>query len=118
MEEGQVTKKKNIDFSELMKRLLGLLTEKEQNVISRRFSLEERKKETLDVIGKSYSITRERVRQIEMMALKKLVRISMDPAMRHIHDLAFSILVQHGKVMKEDLLVSEMLKNLENEKKC
>ena len=103
---------KTINFSELMSRLLGLLSKKEQDVITRRFSLEGKQKETLDRIGKSYLITRERVRQIESVALKKLARISMDPLMRTIHDLAHSILMKNGKVMSEDLLVSEMLKNL------
>ncbi len=104
--------KSKIDFPKLMERLLSLLTEKEQNVVSRRFSLGGKPRETLDKIGKSYSITRERVRQIETMAIKKLARISMDPSMRLIHDLAFSILVKNGKVMSEDLLVSEMLKEV------
>ncbi|MCF7812102.1 hypothetical protein K9M59_00635 [Candidatus Gracilibacteria bacterium] len=103
---------RQINFPELMDRLLGLLTEKEQDIIERRFSLGNKSKETLDKIGKSYSITRERVRQIESVAIKKLARISMDPSMRYIHDLAYSILVEHGKVMAEDLLVSQMLKNL------
>ncbi len=109
--------KKVIDFPKLMERILGLLTEKEQNVISRRFSLGGRPKETLDRIGKSYSITRERVRQIEMMAIKKLARISLDPSMRYIHDLAFSTLNENGGVMSEEALVSEMIKKLGNEQK-
>ena len=104
--------KKIIDFPKLMDRLLRLLTEKEQNVVSRRFSLGGGKRETLDKIGKSYSITRERVRQIETMAIKKLARISMDPSMRFIHDLAYSILVKNGRVMAEDILISEMLKKV------
>ena len=110
------TTSKSINFSELMNRLLGLLTEKEQDIVERRFPLGENPKETLDKIGKSYSITRERVRQIEAVAIKKLARISMDPAMRQIHDLAYSILLEHGKVISEDVLISEMLKRIENTK--
>jgi len=105
-----------IDFSELMPRLLNLLTKKEKDIIGRRFSLGNTTRETLDRIGQSYSITRERVRQIETVALKKLARISMDPSMKAIHNLAFSILVEHGKIMSEDLLVSKMLKSLQNPK--
>jgi hypothetical protein len=105
-----------VNFSELMNRLLGLLTEKERDVIQRRFSLDGRKRETLDKIGQGYSITRERVRQIEAVALKKLTRISMDPSMQQIHKLAFAILQDHGRVMAEDVLVSEMIKNLTDTK--
>jgi hypothetical protein len=111
-----ITSSKQINFPELMSRLLGLLSEKEQNVIERRFSLGNCSRETLDKIGKSYSITRERVRQIEAVAIKKLARISMDPSMRHIHDLTYSILVDHGKVMAEDLLVSGMLQHFQTNK--
>ncbi len=107
---------KKIDFSELMPRLLNLLTKKEKDIIGRRFSLGNTNRETLDRIGQSYSITRERVRQIETVALKKLARIAMDPSMQTIHNLAFSILVEHGKTMSEDLLVSQMLKSLQNPK--
>ncbi len=105
---------RDVNFSELMKRLLSLLTPKEKDIVERRFSLGGQSRETLDKIGKSYSITRERVRQIESVAIKKLARISMDPSMRMIHDLAHSILVEHGKIMSEDLLVSAMLKELKN----
>ncbi len=108
--------KQKINFSELMNRLLGLLTTKEQNIIERRFLFPNSEKETLEKIGKSYSITRERVRQIEAVAIKKLARISVDPSMRFIHDMAYSVLVSHGKVMSEDLLVSEMIKSLGNTK--
>ncbi len=108
--------RQQIDFPKLMEQILSLLTEKEQNVISRRFSLGGIPRETLDKIGKSYSITRERVRQIEMMAIKKLARISMDPSMRFIHELAHIVLSEHGGVMSEELLVSEMLKRINEEK--
>lgn len=105
-----------INFSELMNRLLSLLSDKERDVVQRRFSLDGKSKETLDRIGKSYQITRERVRQIEAVALKKLARISMDPSMRKIHNLAFDILVNHGNIMAEDFLISEMLKNMDETK--
>ncbi len=108
--------KVDINFSELMARLLDLLNPKERDVIERRFSLGGKRKETLDKIGKSYSITRERVRQIEAVAIKKLARISMDPSMRQIHNLGYNILCENGKVMLEDHLVSEMLKNMSNTK--
>lgn len=107
----QAIEKQSINFSQLMGQLLGLLTDKEQDIIERRFSLGGSKRQTLDKIGQSYSITRERVRQIEAVAIKKLARIAMDPSMRKIHDMACEILQSHGGVMSEDLLISAMLKN-------
>ena len=108
--------KVDVNFPELMSRLLALLNPKERDVIERRFSLDGKSKETLDKIGKSYSITRERVRQIEAVALKKLARISMDPSMRQIHDLAYTILEDNGRIMLEDKLVSDMLTSMTNTK--
>lgn len=101
-----------VDFSALMKRLLGLLTEKERDIIERRFAIGREKRETLENIGKSYAITRERVRQIEAVAIQKLARISKDPSIRVVHDLAHTVLVQNGGVMEEERLISEMIKTL------
>lgn len=50
----------------------GLLTEREQTVIKRRYGLEDEEIATLDEIGKDLKLTRERVRQIEKQALAKL----------------------------------------------
>ncbi len=101
-----------VDFMELMSRLMGLLTEKEQNILKRRFSLQTSKRETLDKIGQSYNITRERVRQIEAVALRKLSRISLDPSMRQIHDFAHGLLSEYGGVMHEEKLLKLMVENL------
>jgi len=52
--------------------LLKYLTENEKKVISLRFGLEDGEAQTLEVIGKEFGLTRERVRQIEASALNKL----------------------------------------------
>ena len=51
---------------------LNYLTENEKKVISLRFGLEDGEAQTLEVIGKEFGLTRERVRQIEASALNKL----------------------------------------------
>lgn len=58
------------------------LDEKEQRVLSMRFGLEDNEPKTLDSIGKSFGVTRERVRQIEIVALEKLrsAVLGMEPA--------------------------------------
>ncbi|PID70587.1 hypothetical protein CSB37_00660 [bacterium DOLZORAL124_38_8] len=99
-----------VDFPNLMERILGLLSPKEKDVVERRFAIKNHQKETLDKIGKSYSITRERVRQIESVAIQKLGRIAQEPSMQKVHSLALSILAQNGNVMSEERLVSEMIK--------
>lgn len=109
--------KVQVDFDTLMKRLLGLLSKKEKDVIERRFAIGHTNRETLDRIGKRYSVTRERIRQIESVAIQKLIRISQDKSIRVLHDLAQQTLADHGGAMFEDLLISEMLKHIDEPSK-
>ena len=51
---------------------LQSLTEREQKVIRLRFGLEDGKARTLEEVGQEFSVTRERIRQIEAKALRKL----------------------------------------------
>ena len=52
--------------------VLDSLTEREKNILIDRYGLDDGKFKTLEVIGKKYNITRERVRQIESKALRRL----------------------------------------------
>lgn len=52
--------------------ILGTLTEREKQIVSLRFGLEDGTTHTLDEIGKTFKLTRERIRQIESAALRKL----------------------------------------------
>ena len=58
--------------SEEISKLLDTLSEKEHTVISMRFGLEGYNRMTLEEIGTIYNVTRERIRQIESKAIKKL----------------------------------------------
>lgn len=58
--------------SDLEKVLNDILTKREKEIIIRRFGLIDGDFQTLETVGKSFGITRERVRQIEVKALKKL----------------------------------------------
>ena len=57
---------------EQMRDILSLLTKREREVLSLRFGLEDGQGRTLEEVGKEFQITRERVRQIEAKALRKL----------------------------------------------
>ena len=52
--------------------VLGTLTEREQKVLSLRFGLDDGRARTLEEVGKEFNVTRERIRQIEAKALRKL----------------------------------------------
>jgi RNA polymerase primary sigma factor len=53
-------------------RILEVLTPREQQVVRLRFGVEQDEPWTLEQVGRSMSVTRERIRQIEVVALKKL----------------------------------------------
>lgn len=59
-------------LKEHVKDMLGSLTEREQKIIKLRFGLEDGKSHTLEEVGQEFSVTRERIRQIEAKALAKL----------------------------------------------
>lgn len=52
--------------------VLGTLTEREQKVLRLRFGLDDGRARTLEEVGKEFKVTRERIRQIEAKALRKL----------------------------------------------
>ncbi|MBI2412587.1 MAG: sigma-70 family RNA polymerase sigma factor [Deltaproteobacteria bacterium] len=67
-----------IDESRRQERIngwLGMLDDNERTIIRLRFGLDEDDPQTLESIGRSFGVTRERVRQIEVKALDKLKRI-------------------------------------------
>ena len=59
-------------LKEQLEEVLGTLTEREQKVLILRFGLEDGRGRTLEEVGKEFNVTRERIRQIEAKALRKL----------------------------------------------
>ena len=59
-------------LKEQLNEVLGTLTEREQEVLKLRFGLDDGRTRTLEEVGKEFNVTRERIRQIEAKALRKL----------------------------------------------
>lgn len=93
-----------------IEQLLILLSSKEKFVIERRFNLDNKKKATLEEVGKHFNVTRERIRQIEKNALQKLRRNIEKFDFFAINDFAYEVLKTSGGVLREDLLISKLLK--------
>ncbi len=95
---------------ELVNSLLIVLSEKEKFIIENRFSLNENPRLTLEMIGKKYNVTRERIRQIEKNALRKLKRNVNNTALSDITTMAVDILDEFGGLIEEERMISEILK--------
>ena len=59
-------------LKEQLQEVLGTLTEREQKVLRLRFGLDDGRARTLEEVGREFNVTRERIRQIEAKALRKL----------------------------------------------
>ena len=104
--------KLQFNLGEVLEDLFMVLKEKEKDVIIKRFGLDNSSKKTLEAIGQEYSITRERVRQIENVALNKLRRVLPNTNLSIINHVAKDILHTHGGILLEDHLVSKILNQL------
>ena len=62
----------NSDLKERVREVLKTLTPREEKVLKMRFGIDVASEHTLEEVGKDFSVTRERIRQIEVKALKKL----------------------------------------------
>ena len=68
-----------------MREVLATLTERESSILALRFGLSGDQEMTLEDIGERFGVTRERIRQIQELALKKL-RTKMEERDRSKHD--------------------------------
>ena len=98
-----------VNLKEILEDIFLVLTEKEKHVIVKRFCLDNQPRQTLEKIGSAFSVTRERIRQIEKIALNKLRRTVVNTKLNVINEVANEIIEQNGGVMLEDTLVLDTL---------
>ena len=60
------------DLSEQTRKVLATLTPREEKILKLRFGIDEKGDHTLEEVGQSFDVTRERIRQIEAKALRKM----------------------------------------------
>ena len=94
---------KNINIEKITKFLLNPLPQRSVDVLARRFGLLGNAKSTLDSVGKTYGITRERVRQIEFCALANIRAnlLPKDQKCQNILDILNKELNDCGQIVSE-----------------
>lgn len=97
----------------IFEEILLKLSDKENSVIKRRVGYEGTEKETLQAIGDSYWITRERVRQIEDTGIKKIGRIVKTTYLIDIQNKAKEVLDFHGGLLVKEKLINALIKELD-----
>ncbi|QQR55149.1 hypothetical protein IPG41_01075 [Candidatus Peregrinibacteria bacterium] len=104
----------DIKLHELVENLLVVLSEKEKFIIKSRFALNVPQKLTLEQIGQQFGVTRERVRQIEKTALRKLERNAQNTNIRILTEFAKALLQKEGGIAADSYFKEQLLKILPN----
>ena len=69
-------------LKEELEQALSTLTSREQKVVRLRYGLDDARERTLEEVGREFNVTRERIRQIEAKALRKLAHPSRSKKLR------------------------------------
>jgi RNA polymerase primary sigma factor len=70
--------------AETLKKILGTLSHRERRVLELRYGLDGEQPRTLDEVGRTFNVTRERIRQIENQSLKKLRALSDSTSLKDV----------------------------------
>jgi len=98
-----------LNLTEIINEMFLVLNTKEKEVITQRFSLTNQPKKTLESIGQQFSVTRERIRQIEKIALSKLRRTVRTTRLNLINDIADKVIQENGGLVIETSLIAKIL---------
>lgn len=121
--KAKPSQKLNLRPQLLVLNLLNKLKDKEKEVLIRRFGLLGKNNETLEQIGTTHGLTRERIRQIETNSLKKLRNLSFtDKKVKELEAIIVKLIAEYGGLTAEDflldLLFSSILHNKNSEKEA
>jgi len=98
-----------LDSRVILDTLFSVLREKERDVLSQRFGLKNNKKVTLESIGSSYNLTRERIRQIENTAINKIRKHEeFDKYTASLRHVINSLLEEHGAIIEHQYLIDNL----------
>jgi len=96
---------------EIVGNLLSELADREKDVLTRRFGLHGEGKETLEKVGQAHKLTRERIRQIEVSGIKKLLQLDkLEDYVDVLKKVTNQLLEEHGGLMERQYLLNALAK--------
>lgn len=90
------------DLKERVREVLKTLTPREEKVLKMRFGIDVASEHTLEEVGKDFSVTRERIRQIEVKALRKLRHPSRSKKLLTFFEKELNEVLQDGDIPLDD----------------
>ncbi len=105
-----VVERQSFDALQLTEQLLAVLPEKEAGILRRRYGLTGERKQTLEMIGKEYAVTRERIRQIERQSIAAIKDSSVfRESIRPFEHVVMAVIHEHGGIMTMEMISRELL---------
>lgn len=92
----------NVDLKKRVREILKTLSPREEKVIKMRFGIDVASEHTLEEVGKDFSVTRERIRQIEVKALRKLRHPSRSKKLESFFEKEFDLPEVDGDIIEDD----------------
>lgn len=107
LENQKAEEVSKLDAIEIIDNLFGELSERERDVLTRRYGLHSGIKETLESIGGAHELTRERIRQIETTSIKKLQQLKdLKNYLNTLRKVILQLLEEHGGLMEKEYLLN------------
>ncbi len=93
-----------ISTNNILNKSLDALNAKERNIIKNRYGLKNPNKQTLKKLGDRYGLTRERIRQIENIAIGKMKKAEFDDDFYKLKSAISHFLIEHGGFLEKKYL--------------
>lgn len=103
---------KRTSTEKLVQILLNNLPPRQREVLECRYGLKNGREMTLAEIGKKYDVTRERVRQVENLAIRSLKDVFLTKELNSFLAMAVACLKQFGGARRDDLLIADVARSM------
>ena len=98
----------NLIFFDVVNNILSDLPSRSQEIVKKRFGIDGGKPQTLEKIGEDYGITRERVRQIIMDALKKISKYEENDNFKKVVEKIIFTIKENNGIIKETEIIDKL----------